>query len=122
MAGKKKIAPNYLDKVPVRDSGHPWRTADDGTVEVDMEHRGFYHTVAQKLFKKPRVSHIALDKYGSVVWKSIDGKNTIGDIVGIMEEEFPDESERMIDRVVTFTVTLYNNRFIRWSRNESPQA
>ncbi len=112
---KKRIPANYMDKIPVRDADHAWRITEDGMVEVDMENKGFYHTLAQKLFKKPRVSHIALDKYGSVVWKSMDGENTVADIVRIMEEEFPDETDRMLDRVVTFTAILGNNKFIKMS-------
>ena len=112
MAGKKKISANYMEQIPIRDYKHPWRITDDGMAEVDMEHNGFYHSIAQKIFKKPRVSHIALDKYGTVVWKSVNGENTVADIVRIMEETFPDETDRMLDRVVTFTATLQHNGFI----------
>lgn len=101
-----------MDSVPVRSEERPWRIKDDGIVEIDMEHKGFYHFIAQRFFKKPRVSHISLDKYGSLVWQSIDGSNSVMDIVGIMENGFPAEKERMLDRVVTYMATLQNNRFI----------
>ncbi len=112
MTGKKKISPNYLENIPVRRDDRPWRVKEDGLVEVDMEHRGFYHWIAQKFFKKPRISHIALDQYGSVVWQHIDGVNNVLDIVHIMEQTFPGEKDRMFDRVVTFMATLQNNYFI----------
>ena len=48
---------NYMDQIPIRDDKHPWRMTDDGMAEVDMEHNGFYDRIAQKIFKKPRVSH-----------------------------------------------------------------
>lgn len=112
MAKKQKIAANYLDHIPVHQKGQVWRTKEDGTVEIDMEHKGFYHAIAQKFFHKPRISHISLDQYGSTVWQSIDGTNRVMDIVHIMEEKFPDEKERMLDRVVTFIATLQRNRFI----------
>ena len=100
MAKKKKVSANYFEIVPTRKSDRPWHVKDDGSVEIDMENKGFYNTIAQKLFKKPRVSHIALDKYGSVVWKNIDGKNTVM------------EKDRMLDRVVTYLATLQTNGFI----------
>ena len=81
-------------------------------VEIDMENTGFYHWISQKFFRKPRVSHIALDQYGSVVWQSIDGHNSVMDIVRIMEKEFPGETDRMLDRVVTYLATLQRNSFI----------
>ena len=112
MAKKRKVSANYFESVPVRNENRPWRLKDDGMVEIDMENKGFYNSIAQKLFKKPRISHIALDKYGSVVWQSIDGNNNVMDIVRIMESSFPKEKDRMLDRVVTYMATLQANGFI----------
>lgn len=112
MARHREIARNYVDMVPKHSEDRPWRVRGDGMVEIDMENKGFYHWIAQKFFKKPRISHIALDKYGSVVWQSIDGKRTVYEIVQIMEREFPGEKERMLDRVVTYFATLQRSRFI----------
>lgn len=112
MAKKRKISPNYLDSVPQRRIDHPWRIKNDGMVEIDMEHKGFFAAIAQKFFHKPRISHISLDQYGSVLWKSIDGVNSISDIIHIMENKFPEEKERMLDRVVTYMATLQRNKFI----------
>lgn len=109
---KKKTAENYLESIPVRRDDRPWRVIEDGTVEVDMENKGFYHSIAQKFFKKPRVSHISLGEYGSVIWQNIDGKNSVMQLVKIMERAFPDEKDRMMDRVVTYMATLQRNHFI----------
>lgn len=108
----KTIPPNFLDSRPLRREGLAWRIKEDGTAELDIAHRGFYNAIAQKFFKKPPVSHIALDRYGSVLWQSIDGENTVADIVELMKERFPDEADRMLDRVVTFLAMLHRNRFI----------
>lgn len=110
---KTKVVPqNYMDKIPQRAADHPWREKDDGIVEIDMPHNGFYARIAQKYFKKPKVSHISLDKYGTVVWKNIDGAHTVYDIVNLMEEAFPAERELMLNRVVTYMATLESNKFI----------
>lgn len=112
MAKKLKITQNYFDSVPRRRPDRPWRLKEDGMVEIDMENKGFYHFIARKFFRKPRVSHISLDRYGSVVWQSIDGGNNVMDIIHIMEREFPGETDRMLDRVVTYLATLQRNGFI----------
>lgn len=112
MTKKKKISPNYLEIIPKRSEDRPWRIAEDGMVEIDMENKGFYHFIAQKFFKKPRISHISLDKYGSVVWQSIDGKNTVNDIIAVMKKSFPKEKDRMLDRVVTYMAVLQRGGFI----------
>lgn len=109
---QQKISQNYLDQIPMPHTKCPWRVRKDGIVEIDIEHKGFYHKIAQKFFHKPRISHIALDNYGSIVWQSMTEKRTVYDIVQIMQHHFPDEKDRMLDRVVTYMATLERNKFI----------
>ena len=45
---------NYIDNIPKINK--KWETLEDGIVEVTIENKGFYNTLAQKLFKKPRYS------------------------------------------------------------------
>ncbi len=108
----KKLSSNYLDIVFVRSEGFPWREKDDGLVEVDMENRGFFNAVAQKFFKRPKVSHISFDKYGSTLWLALDGKATVNDVLSKMKNAFPEESEKMLNRVVHFLNTLEIHKFI----------
>ena len=58
-------------------------------------------------------SHITIDKYGSCVWKLLDGKNTVFDIVNSMKSNFPNEQDKMLNRVVTFLYTLQVNKYIQ---------
>lgn len=92
--------------------GLAWRCLDDGIVELDMENKGFFNSIAQKFFKRPRISHISLDEYGSALWLSLDGKATVNDVLQKMQEKFPEESEKMLNRVVQFLTTLELHRFI----------
>lgn len=81
-------------------------------IVIDMENKGFYHRIAQKFFHRPKVSHIALDAYGTAVWKAFDGNRSVFDVVCLMKKQYPKEEKRMLDRVVTFLHTLQVNRFI----------
>ena len=114
MAGRRseKVSANFMDRVYVHNLDCPAEKKDDGTIVVDMEHRGFFAAIAQRGFGKPRISHIALDQYGSTVWEALDGKRTVMDVVGVMEEAFPEEKDDMLKRVVTFLRTLETNGFI----------
>ena len=112
MTKRKKVSKNFMDSIPVHSETFAWHVKEDGMVEIDVENKGFYHSIAQKFFHKPRVSHIALEKYGTVVWNSMNGENTVYDIVKIMEQEFPEEKDRMLDRVVTYMAVLQRNQFI----------
>lgn len=79
----KKIPQNYMDAVMVHNPLYKWSENEDGVVVIDVINTGLHHKIAQKFFHKPRTSHISLDKYGSVLWKSINGKNTVYDILYI---------------------------------------
>ena len=113
MAKQRKLPANYLDVVYVPADGLAYRVNEDGAVVLDMEHTGFFDRIAQRFFHRPRVSRVALDSYGSTLWKLLDGERSVGGVVEAMEEAFPDERERMLDRVAQFFVTLETNRFVK---------
>ena len=107
----KKSAENYLDYIPVISDKNTW-SEEDGVVTVHMVHRGFYASIAQKFFHRPRVSHIKLDGHGSFVFQRIDGTRTVGDLALLVKEEFGDQAEPLYDRLVQYMQILRNNGFI----------
>ena len=122
MAKTKKLSANYMDIVFVKNENFPWRIKEKSSasqpfdlVEVDMENTGFFNYIAQIFFKRPRVSHISLDKYGSTLWLMLDGKATVNDILQKMTAAFPDEKDKMLNRIVSFLTTLERTRFIKRS-------
>lgn len=108
----KIVSKNYMDKVPMRSADMAFKELENGIIEIDVPHKSFYGKIATKFFRKPAVSHITLDEYGSKVWLSINGKNTIFDLVNIMKDSFPDEEDKMLNRVVTFMAILEDNKYI----------
>ena len=109
----RTLPANYMDIVFSKNAEIQWRVKEDGFVEVDMVNKGFFNSIAQKFFHRPRVSHIALDKYGTKLWLALDGTATVNDVLTKMNEAFPDESEKMLNRVVQFLTTLETWKFIQ---------
>lgn len=59
MSKKKKISnQNYMDFIVVKNPEIEYETNDKGQVTVMIEWRGFYHRIAQRFFKRPKVSAI----------------------------------------------------------------
>lgn len=114
MASKKE---NYLEYIPAISEKNDW-SVKDNKVTVHMVHRGFYATIAQKFFSKPRVSHIDLDTYGSFIWQQIDGKKNIEAIAKAFKEEFQDKAEPLYDRLIKYMQILKNNGFIYYVGKE----
>lgn len=103
---------NYLDYIPVISPKNGWDADEQGKVTVHMVHKGFYALIAQKLFGRPRVSHIALDEQGSFVFQQIDGKRTVGDIALLVKERFHEEDSPLYARLIKYMQILRNNKFI----------
>lgn len=107
-----------MDFIPVCNPIYTWDADKNGMVTVHVVNKGFYNRLAQKLFKKPRNSHIKLDKYGSFVWQQMDGKKSIYDISKILKDRFGKEAEPIFERLVKFFRILYQNKFIGYVKEQ----
>lgn len=103
---------NYLEKKPVRKEEIVWNTDDDGKVTLQIENKGVFNFLAQKLLKKPRVSYIHLDEMGSFVWPLIDGESDIIEIGKEVEANFGEKANPLYERLVKYFEILKENNFI----------
>ncbi len=110
MAKKKTQDDNYLDRIPVINK--KYEILEDGIVEVCVENDGFYNSIAQKVFKKPRYSFIKLDEYGSFVWKQIDEQKTIFEIGKLLGEFNEEAKDKLYERLSAFFAILEQHKYI----------
>lgn len=114
MARSKQSEGNYLERVPVRPEWIEWSEDENGIVTLDIENKGVMNRIAQKLLKKPKVSHIHLDEIGSFVWPLIDGEKNIADFGPFMEERFGEKAHPTYERLAKFFQILESYRFVEW--------
>ena len=103
---------NLLDYVPRIPEKLNWTEDDEHRVTVDVENKGVFNRIAQKCFGRPAVSHIALEQFGSFIWKQIDGLHTIYDIALLVKEEFGEDAEPLYDRLLAYFRTLQGHGFV----------
>lgn len=116
MAKKKTAADaNYLERIPVR-APLAWHAGDDGLVTLEVENTGWANRIAQKFFRRPKVSQIHLDELGSFVWPLIDGEASILDIGKPVEEHFGEKAQPLYPRLAQFFRILESYRFISWKK------
>ncbi len=111
---KKK---NYLDYIPVHNKEFQWDVKED-IVTVHVQHRGFYASLAQKIFHTPKISHIDLDRYASFVWQRIDGQKNVYQIGQEVAKEFGKECEPLYERLSTFVEILKQNKYITFVKEK----
>lgn len=112
MSKKKKISnQNYMDFIVVKNPEIEYETNDKGQVTVMIEWRGFYHRIAQRFFKRPKVSAIKLDDYGSFLWQSINDQKTVHQLSLDLQSQFP-KMEEPLARLIRFLEILKDHHLI----------
>ncbi len=113
-SNKKNRSDNYLERVPVRPVHIQWSTDENAIVTLDIENKGVVNRIAQKLFKKPKVSHIHLDEMGSFIWPLLDGEKDITKLGVSVKEHFGDKAEPLYERLAKYFQILDSYGFVEW--------
>lgn len=108
------VSENYLERRPMRPEKIAWHADEEGIITLDIENTGVFNRIAQKLFKKPKVSHIHLDKMGSFVWPLLDGEKDIVALGILVKEHFGEEAEPLYERLAKYFQILDSYSFIEW--------
>ncbi len=117
---KKKIviSKNYLEKIPARPTAIRWTADEQGMVTLEIENNGWANRVAQKLFRRPKVSFVHLDEMGSFLWPLLDGDKTIIRLGELVEERFGEEAHPLYERLARYFQILDSYHFVSWITGE----
>ena len=105
---------NYIDKTPILSSSLTYTVSDDGIVTLEIENKGIMNRIAQKFFKKPKVSYIHLDEQGSFAVLCMDGKRNIFEIGTLVEGKFGEKSHPLYERLCKFFQIMDSYHFVKW--------
>lgn len=112
MAGKKKLSQqNYMDFIVIKNPEVEYTVNDKGRVTVMIEWKGFYHKIAQRFFKRPRVSEIDMDAYGSFIWQCINDKKTVHQLSKDLQAKYP-KMEKPVARLIKFLEIMKDHHLI----------
>lgn len=114
---KKAVSENYLERRPMRAEHIAWTTDEMGIITLDIENIGICNRIAQKLLKKPKVTHIHLDEMGSFLWPLLDGESNIIELGKKVEVQFGEKANPLYERLAKYIQILESYHFIVW--NES---
>ena len=107
-----KIERNYLEGKPKRTDSIRWSADESGSITLEIDNKGLMNRIAQKLFKKPKISYVHLDEMGSFVWPLIDGETDILRIGELVKEHFGDKAEPLYERLAKYFKILESYHFI----------
>ncbi len=113
---KNKNAENFLEKVPVRNEGLRW-SVENEVVTIEIDNKGVFNKIAQKLLKKPKISYIHLDEMGSFIWPILDGEMNLIEIGRLVEEGFGEKANPLYERLSQYFKILESYGFVKWADN-----
>lgn len=117
----KKQKKNYLDLIPVQAEGLAWTRDDEDIVVLEVENTGAFNRIAQKLFKRPKVTKVHMEQFGSFLWPLIDGERTVKDLADLLKERFGEEAEPLYPRVAKYMQIMESYHFISLSEGKGPK-
>jgi len=101
-----------LERRPKRSDKLSWTADEAGIVTLAIENKGLMNRIAQKFFKKPKISYIHLDELGSFLWQRLDGTKTLLDLGKEVEEQFGDKANPLYERLAKYVQILDSYHFI----------
>lgn len=115
MGKKKNLQENYLERIPVR-ADFVWNTDENGIVTLEIENKGIFNRIAQKLLKKPKITYIHLDELGSFIWPRVDGEKNIIALGEMVEERFGEAAHPLYERLAEYFRRLESYGFITFKQ------
>lgn len=118
MKKKNIISENYLERKPIRSDNLNWTKDENNMVTLEIENKGVFNRIAQKLLKKPKVSYIHLDEMGSFIWSLLDGKKNIIELGKAVDDHFGESSHPLYERLAKYFQILESYNFISWNNKK----
>lgn len=118
----KKSKENYLDYVPKRNSLYEWSRNEDGNVEIKVLNKGLFNRIAQIFFKRPKISNIELEQFGSFIWENIDGESSIYQIGMKVKDQFGEQAEPLYERLSIYMKMLRDAGYIVYENKIKKKA
>ena len=118
MRNKKRSKVNYLDLVPAPVPSLSFHQEGERVV-LEIENRGAFTRIAQRLFHKPKTTYVHLDELGSFVWLRIDAARTVEDIATLVGEHFGDKADPLYPRLVQYFKNLETSGLVTLPRPKS---
>ena len=109
---------NYLDFIPVYNPDVRFEIDSKKQVTIFQKNKGLFNKIAQKFFKKPKVSYVHLDEMGSFIWPVMDGEKDITEIGKLVEEKFGETAHPLYERLAKYFQILDSYGFVEWVKKE----
>ena len=100
----------WLSKKPIRNA--EW-IEENGLIKLKVrKFKSKAGILICKILNKPNYFFVNFDEIGTFVWKNCDGKNSIEDILNMLEKKYGEE--KMLERLYFFMKMLERGGYVRY--------
>jgi len=110
---RKPTIDEFLSYRPIRND-FEWTTDENGLIHITVPK--FHSDLGRKfckLLRRDETISADMDEVGSLVWKHCDGRNTVADILKILEDEYPGQKD-LDQRLFLFIQQMGQLRYISY--------
>lgn len=100
-----------LSAIPIKNPEVLWEENKAGRIRIKVERKDLLYTIIKKLTGRVRIDRVPLDRYGSFIWRNIDGTRTIEEIKDLLQEQ-EEEIEHLEERVFRYFEELKKHQFV----------
>lgn len=101
-----------LSAVPIKNPQVLWEENKSGMIRIKVERKDLLYGVIKRFTGKVRIDRVPLDRYGSFIWRNIDGKHTIEEIKNLLQGQQEEEIENIEERIFQYFQELKKHQFI----------
>ncbi|MCY9774173.1 PqqD family protein [Paenibacillus larvae] len=108
---------NLLDMKPML-KDHIRFVSEEDQSRVEIERKNWLERLSVKWMKQPPTRNIHLDPLGAAVIRQCEGTRTVQQIADRVYEEFGEEAEPLLPRLVKFIEIMELNDWLSWKKDE----
>lgn len=108
---------NLLDMKPML-KDHIRLVSEEDQSRVEIERKNWLERLSVKWMKQPATRNINLDPLGAAVIRQCDGTRTVQQMADQIYEEFGEEAEPLLPRLVKFIEIMELNDWFSWKQDE----
>lgn len=101
-----------LSAVPIKNPQVLWEENKSGMIRIKVERKDLLYGTIKRFTGKVRIDRVPLDRYGSFIWRNIDGKHTIEEIKNLLQGQQEEEIENIEERIFHYFQELKKHQFI----------
>jgi hypothetical protein len=108
---------NLLTMVPVLESKVHYYEEKGKNGYLTIDRTSFLERLSINYLKQPSVRKIQLDKFGSFTVKQFEANKTVDVITKEMQEQFGEEAEPALPRLLKFLQIMEAHEWIKWEES-----